>query len=109
MTGLPTMLCLCVSIALSQGGSSRERWVGEDKLKHFAASFLVTSMAASVVRAVGAAPAQSAWIGAAAGGGVGLWKEARDLRTGKGTPSLADLVWDGAGAGAAAALLSKAR
>lgn len=99
------LLCLCFSTP----AQSRDRWVGEDKAKHFFASFVVTSLSASAVRAAGAEPGTSAWIGAGVGVGAGAWKELRDRRSAEGMVSVKDAVWDLAGVGAAAALLRQVR
>ena len=99
------LLCLCLSL----GEPPRERWLGEDKVKHFVASFVVTSFAASGARALGAEPRQGVWIGAGVGAGVGAWKEVRDSRLPDGRASYRDAAWDLAGIGAAAAMMSQVR
>ena len=103
------MLVLCVS--LQQGTPQRpaDRWVAEDKWKHFFASFVVTALSAAAVRAAGADARTSALVGAGVGTGVGAWKELRDTRDPAATPSLRDLAWDAAGVGAAAAMAAQAR
>ena len=106
MTPLVPALCLCLSF---QGSPARDRWIGEDKWKHFFASFVVTSISASAARAAGLDPAPSAWVGAGVGVGAGLWKELRDRRRPDATPSLKDGVWDLAGVGASTALLRQVR
>lgn len=79
-------------------------WFSEDKLKHFIASFVVTSVSASASRAAGLDRAESVGIGAGVGVAAGLIKEHEDSRTG-GAFSGADLVWDAAGIGASILLL----
>ena len=79
-------------------------WLSEDKLKHFIASFVVTSVSASASRAAGLDRAESVGIGAGVGVAAGLIKEHEDSRTG-GAFSGADLVWDAAGIGASILLL----
>ena len=69
------VVCLCVSLHAPRPA---DRWVGEDKLKHFLASFVVTSFSASGARAAGLDPGASVWVGAGVGVGVGAWKELRD-------------------------------
>jgi putative lipoprotein len=100
------LFCLCLSIAPQQ---PRDRWISEDKAKHFFASFVVTSISAGAARAAGLDPAASAWVGAGVGAGAGVWKELRDRRTPGATVSLKDAAWDLAGVGAAAALVRQAR
>lgn len=103
------MLVVCLS--LQQGTPQRpaDRWVAEDKWKHFFASFVVTALSAAAVRAAGADARTSALVGAGVGTGVGAWKELRDMRSPGETPSLRDLAWDVAGVGAAAAVAAQAR
>lgn len=75
----------------------RDAWFGEDKVKHAVLSFIATSAAASGARIAGLDRRPSLWVGAAAGAGLGLWKEWRDRSTPGATPSARDLVWDGVG------------
>lgn len=82
----------------------RDRWLGEDKLKHFAVSFVVTSLAASGARTAGLSRDASTLVGVGTGVGVGAWKEWRDRGTPGATPSLRDLAWDAAGVGLAGAI-----
>lgn len=99
-------LCLCLSMAAPR---SDDRWLAEDKWKHFFASFVVTSLAASGARAAGLEPDASLVVGAAVGTGAGIWKEWRDLHSLEGTVSGRDLVWDVAGVGAALVVARQAR
>lgn len=99
-------LCFCLSIGAQP---TRDRWIAEDKLKHFMASFVVTSIAASAARAGGAEPGQSAWIGAGVGASVGIWKEIRDGTHPGHSASVRDLVWDFAGVGASVAFMRHTR
>ena len=103
--------CLLV-LCLSLGGPERppDRLFGEDKLKHFFTSFLVTSLSASGARLAGLDHDTSLLVGAGVGAGVGVAKEMSDLRNQpQETPSLLDLAWDLAGVGAAAAVVAQAR
>ncbi|MBW3630834.1 MAG: hypothetical protein KY464_16270 [Gemmatimonadetes bacterium] len=109
MNPLAPLLCLCLSISAPRQEEPRDRWFGEDKAKHFFASFVVTSLSASAARAAGVEPGASAWIGAGVGVGAGAWKELRDRRSPKARVSLKDAGWDLAGVGAAAALLRQVR
>ena len=106
MSPLIPALCLCLSF---QTPAPRDRWVGEDKGKHFFASFVVTRLSASAARAAGLDPAPSAWVGAGVGATAGALKEIRDLRRREGVPSLKDAAWNLAGVGAATALARQVR
>lgn len=104
MNGLA--FCLCLAL-----GSPREgdRWFAEDKAKHFVASFVITSLAASGARAVGFGPDASLAAGAAVGGAAGVWKEWRDVHSRDGTASVRDLAWDAGGVGTALLLARQSR
>ena len=106
MSALVPAICFCLSF---QTPTTRDRWVGEDKWKHFFSSFVVTSISASAARAAGLDPAPSAWVGAGVGVAAGAWKEIRDRRRPGATPSLKDAAWDLAGVGTATALLHQDR
>jgi uncharacterized protein YfiM (DUF2279 family) len=74
---------------------STDRWLAEDKLRHFTMSFAVTQMAYGAARvALDPDPAAASAVGLAAILGVG--KELVDRRAG-GPFSARDLVWDAAG------------
>jgi putative lipoprotein len=81
-----------------------DHWFGADKLKHFFVAAFTQTVAYSALQAAkadhGGAMA-GAWAVTAA---VSVGKELHDRRT-TGLFSLRDLVWDAAGAGAAALLL----
>ena len=83
-----------------------DRWLGADKAKHFLLAGFAQSVGYASLRVSGA-PHGGATIGAA-GVTISLatLKELRDRRT-YGHFSVRDLVWSAAGAGAAAALLSR--
>lgn len=81
---------------------------GADKVKHFLMSAFVQSTAFSVARAAGVARPNAQFIGGVSTTAVGVWKEVHDRRR-KRPFSVADLVWDGAGGLAAAALLNGTR
>ncbi|MBV9773277.1 MAG: hypothetical protein JO040_04970, partial [Gemmatimonadetes bacterium] len=95
------MLGLCLALS-ARPAPPRDKWVAEDKWKHFFTSFVATSLAASAARATGLSPQGSALVGAGAGGAAGVWKELHDRTDPKGDPSFKDLVWDAAGVGAGA-------
>jgi uncharacterized protein YfiM (DUF2279 family) len=102
------MLVLCVS--LSSTPQPRDRWVAEDKWRHFFTSFTVTALSAGAARLAGADAERSAWVGASVGAGAGIWKELRDRRRpGAGTASVLDLGWDAAGVGAATLVVLQSR
>ena len=83
-------------------------WFGADKVKHFLMSALVHSAAHSVVRSAGMGRPGAQAAGMTAAMTVGFWKELHDRRSGK-PFSVADLLWDAAGAASAAALLNRSR
>jgi uncharacterized protein YfiM (DUF2279 family) len=79
-------------------------WFGEDKLKHFFASFVVSSLSASGARAAGLDHWESLSVGAGVGAVSGVIKEIQDSRRG-GPFSGYDLIWDAAGIGSAVLIL----
>ena len=103
------MMVLCLSLQQVTPQRPADRWVAEDKWKHFFASFVVTALSAAAVRAAVADAETRALAGAGVGAGVGAWKELRDVRDPAASPSLRDLAWDVAGVGAAAAMAAQAR
>jgi putative lipoprotein len=106
MLKLPALLCLALCGVPPQ--EPPDRWFGEDKLRHFFASFVATSLSASAARAAGLDVRTSAAVGAGFGAATGAWKEIRDAR-GAGDPSLRDAVWDAAGVGGAYAVTVRVR
>lgn len=99
-------LCLCLSMGADP---PRDPWFGEDKVKHFVMSFVVTSLSASAARTAGMDVQQSAYVGAATGAAVGVWKELRDIGRRGETASFRDLTWDLGGVGAGYALMRQVR
>jgi putative lipoprotein len=85
------------------GGDS---WLGADKVKHFFMGAFVQSVSYSAVRATGAPHAASLAAATAVTASVSVGKELWDAHSG-GTPSVRDLTWDVAGAGAATLLLRR--
>lgn len=105
MNSAPTV-CICLTFGAPQ---PRDPWFGADKVRHFVASFVVTSIAAGAARTAGADVEQSAWVGAGVGTSVGIWKELRDRGRPDATPSFRDLAWDLGGVGAAYASVRQVR
>ena len=93
-----------LTLALPPGGP----WLGSDKVKHFLMSAFVQSVSYSVARGGGLNRRDGNRAAGVASAVVGVWKEVRDKRAGKAF-SVADLVWDAAGAGSMAALLNRTR
>lgn len=102
-------LALCACLALLPPDPPRDPWFAEDKVKHFFASFVVTSLAASGARSVGLDARASVWAGAGLGTAVGVWKEIRDQGRQGETASFRDLAWDLMGVGAASAVMDQVR
>ena len=102
------MLALCVALNAAPQ-QPRDRWVAEDKWRHFFASFVATTLAAGTARLAGLDAEKSAFVGASVGAGAGVWKELRDVRTPGSTASLRDVVWDAAGVGAGTLVALQAR
>lgn len=84
-----------------------DRWFAIDKWQHFAASAVVQSVGYGFASGRNGHRA-SLQIGAAAAGVVGVAKEVADRARG-GPFSMRDLVWDAAGAAAAAGALHAVR
>ena len=98
-------LLLVLSLSGSPAAQSGDGWFSADKVKHFLTSAFVQSLAYGSLRGVGASHG-TAMVGATiTAAAVGVGKEVYDARTG-GDPSVRDLAWDAAGAGAASLLLS---
>lgn len=106
MNAAALALCLCISVG---GQPPRDQWVAEDKIKHFVASFVVTSLTASAARTAGLEARESAFVGAGTGVAVGVWKEVRDIGRRGETASFRDLTWDLAGVGASYAVMRQVR
>ncbi|MEX2081711.1 MAG: hypothetical protein WEC33_08855 [Dehalococcoidia bacterium] len=99
---------LAASLLTAAPDASPFPWFGEDKLRHFFASFVVSSLSASGARAAGLDHGQSIAVGAGVGAFGGLFKEVQDARRG-GPFSGYDLVWDAVGVAAAVGVLGAAR
>jgi uncharacterized protein YfiM (DUF2279 family) len=81
-------------------------WFGVDKMKHFLLAAFVQNVGYGAVRATGASHNASLLAATAATAGISVGKELWDKHAG-GTPSVRDLAWDAAGAGAATLLLRR--
>jgi uncharacterized protein YfiM (DUF2279 family) len=103
------ILFLCMSLGRPAGAQPPDRFFGEDKLKHFFTSFVVTSLAASGARAAGLDADASLLVGVGTGTTVGVLKEVSDLRREGATASVYDIVWDLGGVGAAAVINARAQ
>lgn len=103
---LPIVFAFSFSLHAPPPGA--DPWFGPDKVKHFFTAAFVQSVSYGALRATGLKSGPSlagaTVVTAAASFGKELWDA-----TGRGTPSGRDLVWDGAGAGAASLLLMKTR
>ena len=98
-------LLLVLSLQGSPAVRRDDGWLSADKLKHFLSSVFVQSLAYGSLRGVGVGHG-AALVGATVTtAAVGVGKELYDARTG-GDPSVRDLAWDAAGAGAASLLLA---
>jgi putative lipoprotein len=100
------MLALLLAFQLHGPGDhpGGDSWFGADKVKHFFMAAFVQSVAYSATRAVGARHNAALVTASGVTAGVSLGKEMWDAHVG-GTPSVRDLAWDAAGAGAATLLL----
>ena len=85
-----------------------DRWFASDKVKHFFMSALIQSGAYSLARSANASRSNAQIAASVASVAFGAAKELRDRRQGH-RFSVKDLIWDGAGALAAAALLNGTR
>jgi len=97
---------LVFSLNHAPGAPTGDGWFGADKIQHFFSAAFVQTISYGVLRGGGVSH------GAALGGAsvvtatIGIGKEVYDARH-KGDPSVRDLAWDAAGAGAMTVLLSR--
>lgn len=110
--GVPVSRPVSVYIQLDINAHStaqrpRDRWLGEDKLKHFAFSYLITSATAGSARLV-ADRNTSVVTGAALGLVAGIIKEIHDKRANR-SASYKDILWDAAGIAAGVLVAQQAR
>lgn len=97
---------LVFSLARGADAHPADSWLSADKLQHFFSSAFVQSVSYGVLRGAGASH-RAALVGATlTTATVGVGKELYDARY-HGDPSVKDLAWDAAGAGAVTILLSR--
>jgi uncharacterized protein YfiM (DUF2279 family) len=85
-----------------------DRWLGDDKLKHFFTSAFVQSMSYGALRTSGLGHGAALAGASVTTAAVGVGKELRDLHV-RGEFSVRDLTWDAAGAGAVTVLLVRTK
>lgn len=85
----------------------RDAWLGEDKIKHFAMSYMITAGSFSAVRVVADRDASLA-SGIALGAAAGILKEIYDKRDRR-RISVRDLLWDALGITAGAVIAKQTR
>ena len=99
-------LLLVLSLNGGAGARADDGWFSADKAKHFLTSAFVQSISYGSLRGLGASHG-AALVGASTTTAlVGVGKEVYDARSG-GDPSVRDLAWDAAGAGAVSLLLTR--
>lgn len=105
------LFCLCMAMGVGRGPQQPEpdRFFGEDKLKHFFTSFVVTSLASSGARLAGLEDDTALMVGAGTGVAVGIGKEFWDRGKPNETASLLDLGWDLGGVAAATVVVAQTR
>jgi putative lipoprotein len=86
---------------------SSDQWLGEDKLKHFAFSYLITAGSAGAARNI-TGHDESVIAGAALGVIAGVGKEILDRKS-NGSSSFRDLLWDLAGVSVGVIIMQQAR
>ena len=87
--------------------AERDDWLGEDKFKHFAMSYMITAGSFGVARTMADRDA-SLTAGIALGAAAGILKEIYDKRD-KRRISFRDLLWDAAGITAGALVAKQTR
>ena len=85
----------------------RDAWLGEDKFKHFAMSYMITAATFGTAR-VAADRDASLTVGIAIGAAAGILKEIYDKRDNR-RISVKDLLWDAAGITAGAVIAKQTR
>ena len=85
----------------------RDDWLGEDKFKHFAMSYMITAASFGTARMAADRDA-SLTAGIAIGAVAGILKEIYDKRDNR-RISVKDLLWDAAGIAAGAVIAKQTR
>lgn len=96
------ILLLLTSIGLAQSDDSiskePDRWFASDKIEHFSYSVFCAAATAKVAnRHFEIRKERSLVLGVSVSFSLGVLKEGIDFKTGKGTSSKKDLIWDIAG------------
>ena len=99
-------LLLVFSLHGSPAPAGADSWFSADKLQHFLSAAFVQSLAYGSLRGAGASHGRAMVGASVTTAAVAVGKEVYDSRT-KGDPSVRDLGWDAAGAGAMSVLLSR--
>jgi putative lipoprotein len=98
----------CLNGVSAPQPSMRDRWFGPDKVKHFLMSAFIQSATFSAARAAKSSRSNAQVIAGVSSTVFGIGKEIYDRRRAR-PFSAKDLLWDGAGALTAAALLNGTR
>ena len=85
-----------------------DAWFGEDKQRHFAMTFFITSIGHAGGRVAGMDAEPATVLGVALAAAASVGKEIHDRRAG-GLFSVKDLVWDAAGIAVGAVLVRQTR
>ena len=86
--------------------AAADGWLSADKLQHFFTSAFVQSISYGTLRGAGASHGAALAGASVTTAAVGVGKELYDAGH-RGDPSVRDLVWDAAGAGAVSLLLAR--
>ena len=97
-------LMLIFSLTAGPPGRADDGWFSPDKAQHFFSSAFVQSLGYGLLRRTGVGHGAALAGASVTTAAVGIGKEVHDARTG-GDPSVKDLVWDAAGAGAISMVL----
>ena len=107
MDSLLVCVALLCSPNIQQAQQSPDKWIAEDKLKHFAFSYMITSISAGAARTVTGRD-ESVLIGASLGLLAGIAKELYDKKNNR-SASFKDLIWDALGITAGVLVAQQAR
>lgn len=106
-TGEAPVAPLVIADRADRMAQERDRWLGEDKLRHLGVAFAATTMTYAGARTL-LEPGPSRVFAATAASIASVGKELHDLRTGSGF-SYRDLAWDAAGIALGLALATSSR